>query len=219
MPDDNISDISPERLANYMIKQLKAMPEEQRLDHLERLHQDMPLVYNMVKAGLDTRGIHSFPLPPHLVRSGDPVKEPSPESKEPAPPGKLMQLIHAFKEFMAALRGGGVWAALTLCLVVCGYQAWKIDQLNQTIVDILTAARQVHAVEPTPVPAVVPLAALPEDSPPATGLPSPVNQPRDLLSKYHQMYRPQVEQRILDAEPPIRAMNQSKSTPKFQEQM
>jgi hypothetical protein len=101
-----------------------------------------------------------------------------------APKGKLMRAVDAFKAFMGALRGGGVWAALTLCLLVAGYQAWRIEQLNQQIIEILVADKQ---EETTRI---------------AARVAHPVEfEPRRVIGKYHEMYQPQVEQRIADFRP------------------
>lgn len=107
---------------------------------------------------------------------------------EPQPKSRALRAVETFTAMVNALRGGGVWAALTLCLLVAGWQAWRIEQLNQQIIDILIAARQTDSEKPTRFSARVDLTKAAAE---------PVHAPRRVLDRYHELYRPQVEQRVI----------------------
>ena len=113
------------------------------------------------------------------------------------PQGKLMRAVYAFKALMGALRGGGVWAALTVLLMTCGWLAWELRAANERIIDILMAIKM------TPPPATAPVTPAPSSHAPPDFHPStfegpldPTLAPRAVLDHYNKMYRPQLEQRM-----------------------
>jgi len=116
------------------------------------------------------------------------------------PEGKLMRSVHAFKALMAALKGGGVWAALTVLLITCGWLAWELQEANKRIIDILVAIKMAPTAE---APAVLPTPTAsstghaPGDFDEDSGFPS---TPREILQKYNRIYRPQLEQRMAPRE-------------------
>ena len=101
------------------------------------------------------------------------------------PQGKLLRTVYAFKALMMALKGGGVWAALTVLLLTCGWLAWELRAANNRIVEILLAIKM------APPPAEEPRHRPPSDMPGEEPF-----DPREVLARYHKMYRPQVEQRM-----------------------
>jgi len=117
------------------------------------------------------------------------------------PKGRLLQAVYAFKAFMGALKGGGVWAALTVLLLTCGWLAWELQEANKRIVDILMAIKMTPpavspAVPATPRAIPTPHAgSAPGDFAPDAGE-EPAFNPSEVLSRYHKLYRPQVEQRL-----------------------
>ena len=172
---------------------------------LERMREDMPAVYKRVVARLHELEKADTVPPPEESAPPPPAKEPGlpkspqakPEGRPELPDGRPGQFLLFFQGLTRALKNGGVWAAVTLLLMVCAYQANELKASNDRIVEILLAVKIGNEA-----PEIVPM--IPAARPVPTGIAaaaSPVSapkfNPKEVLSRYHNMYQQQVEQRTL----------------------
>jgi hypothetical protein len=178
--EDNIGEIDPERLARFMVKQLRAMPEEQRADHLARLKEDMPLIHGMVTMALNSSAPMS--IPPGEESTGD-------GEDDKAPEGKFSKAIQGFGNLVDILRGGGVWAALATSLLLNCWLGWRIQVVNDKMVDVLMAVKFKEEGD------LLPASFSPTASIPPTERPPEFN-PHKVLADAQEDYSHLIEQRI-----------------------
>lgn len=113
--------------------------------------------------------------------------------QEAVPSGKIAQVLWGFKQAMALLKGGGVWAALTLSLLVNGWQAVQNANLDKIIIEILMAAKAVESAPPLvrTGPPVITYDTKPTPTPVAIDNPQDhkIEPPRHILNRYQAIYQ------------------------------
>jgi len=144
---------------------------------LERLREDMPMLHKRVVIRMRELAA-SDTGPPK-----DPVPPPADKPRDPATPvGRPGKFLLFFQGLMGTLKGGGVWAALTLALCVCGWLGWELKASQDRLYEVLLAVKLGGSIEPPAGAATRPALA------------EAVFNPNAVLLREYRSWKPQVTQ-------------------------